>query len=107
MPYRLDPVQPSKQFSFTSPPSSLRLTSPRRCTAVEARHAIIFIASSMSATAAKELRMVQPKQNTDKKGPVKYPFWFGGSASSFAACVTHPLDLGTKRTPSWNHTYAN
>ena len=25
---------------------------------------------------------------------VKYPFWFGGSASSMAACVTHPLDLG-------------
>ncbi|KAJ8066970.1 hypothetical protein OCU04_004349 [Sclerotinia nivalis] len=24
---------------------------------------------------------------------VKYPFWFGGSASCFAACVTHPLDL--------------
>ena len=26
--------------------------------------------------------------------PVHYPFWFGGSASSMAACVTHPLDLG-------------
>lgn len=25
---------------------------------------------------------------------VHYPFWFGGSASCFAACVTHPLDLG-------------
>ncbi|ORY56124.1 mitochondrial dicarboxylate carrier [Pseudomassariella vexata] len=24
---------------------------------------------------------------------VHYPFWFGGSASSLAACVTHPLDL--------------
>ncbi|KAF7555587.1 hypothetical protein G7Z17_g2077 [Cylindrodendrum hubeiense] len=24
---------------------------------------------------------------------VRYPFWFGGSASSMAACVTHPLDL--------------
>ncbi|KAF2862541.1 phenylalanyl-tRNA synthetase [Piedraia hortae CBS 480.64] len=24
---------------------------------------------------------------------IHYPFWFGGSASSFAACVTHPLDL--------------
>ncbi|MCJ1342429.1 hypothetical protein MMC31_000613, partial [Peltigera leucophlebia] len=23
----------------------------------------------------------------------RYPFWFGGSASSFAATVTHPLDL--------------
>lgn len=25
---------------------------------------------------------------------VHYPFWFGGSASCFAAGVTHPLDLG-------------
>ncbi|KAJ0166153.1 Mitochondrial dicarboxylate transporter [Colletotrichum tanaceti] len=24
---------------------------------------------------------------------LRYPFWFGGSASSMAACVTHPLDL--------------
>ncbi|KAG4255810.1 hypothetical protein FPRO03_04758 [Fusarium proliferatum] len=24
---------------------------------------------------------------------IKYPFWFGGSASALAACVTHPLDL--------------
>ncbi|PKS06918.1 hypothetical protein jhhlp_005514 [Lomentospora prolificans] len=29
-----------------------------------------------------------------KKGrPIHYPFWFGGSASSMAAVVTHPLDL--------------
>ncbi len=28
---------------------------------------------------------------------VKYPFWFGGSASCFAACVTHPLDLGEEQ----------
>ena len=27
--------------------------------------------------------------------PISYPFWFGGTASSMAACVTHPLDLGT------------
>ena len=32
------------------------------------------------------------KQQTGK--PIRYPFWFGGSASSMAACVTHPLDLG-------------
>ncbi|KAK5213796.1 Mitochondrial dicarboxylate transporter, partial [Exophiala xenobiotica] len=24
---------------------------------------------------------------------IRYPFWFGGSASSMAACITHPLDL--------------
>ncbi|EGU79850.1 hypothetical protein FOXB_09612 [Fusarium oxysporum f. sp. conglutinans Fo5176] len=28
---------------------------------------------------------------------IKYPFWFGGSASALAACATHPLDLGTSR----------
>jgi dicarboxylate transporter 10 len=33
-------------------------------------------------------------QNKEKK-PIRYPFWFGGSASSMAACVTHPLDLRT------------
>lgn len=40
--------------------------------------------------AAKELSR---KQKWDREH-VKYPFWFGGSASCFAACVTHPLDLG-------------
>lgn len=41
---------------------------------------------------------VKPKK--EKKPlpkPIYYPFWFGGSASSMAACVTHPLDLGTHR----------
>jgi dicarboxylate transporter 10 len=38
----------------------------------------------------KELR----KSNDVKNTPVHYPFWFGGSASCFAACFTHPLDLG-------------
>ncbi|KAI1201489.1 putative dicarboxylate carrier protein [Nemania serpens] len=34
---------------------------------------------------------LQKKQVALKQ--VAYPFWFGGSASSMAACVTHPLDL--------------
>ncbi|KAI0112197.1 mitochondrial carrier domain-containing protein [Nemania sp. FL0031] len=34
---------------------------------------------------------LQKKQITLKQ--IAYPFWFGGSASSMAACVTHPLDL--------------
>lgn len=34
-----------------------------------------------------------------KQKPIHYPFWFGGSASSMAACVTHPLDLGLFTTP--------
>ncbi|KAI0601905.1 mitochondrial dicarboxylate carrier [Biscogniauxia sp. FL1348] len=47
-------------------------------------------ASAAAIAAAKPKRQkkaaVVPKQ-------VAYPFWFGGSASSMAACVTHPLDL--------------
>ncbi|KAH7133951.1 mitochondrial carrier domain-containing protein [Dactylonectria macrodidyma] len=31
--------------------------------------------------------------STKKSNAVRYPFWFGGSASSMAACLTHPLDL--------------
>ena len=35
-----------------------------------------------------------PKQDKNvQHGPIHYPFWFGGSASCFAASVTHPLDL--------------
>lgn len=33
------------------------------------------------------------KSNDVQHGPIHYPLWFGGSASCFAACVTHPLDL--------------
>ena len=33
--------------------------------------------------------------NKSTKQPLRYPFWFGGSAASMAAIVTHPLDLGT------------
>lgn len=43
------------------------------------------------------LELEQKQQHSQRK-PVKkihYPFWFGGSASCFAAAVTHPLDLGT------------
>jgi dicarboxylate transporter 10 len=41
----------------------------------------------------------QTKRNQQKKAPsIRYPFWFGGSASSMAACVTHPLDLGMSQS---------
>lgn len=42
-------------------------------------------------------------RTSNKSGPdsrIRYPFWFGGSASSMAACVTHPLDLGMLAIPS-------
>lgn len=32
-------------------------------------------------------------RDIDDYPPRHYPFWFGGSASCFAAVVTHPLDL--------------
>ena len=49
-------------------------------------------AGSSARRRTKEERAEQRKK---KMGPsIKYPFWFGGSASSMAACVTHPLDLG-------------
>ncbi|PQE04846.1 mitochondrial dicarboxylate carrier protein [Rutstroemia sp. NJR-2017a BBW] len=37
--------------------------------------------------------VVKPQIQKAKKEIIRYPFWFGGSASCFAACVTHPLDL--------------
>ncbi|KAL2290115.1 hypothetical protein FJTKL_00614 [Diaporthe vaccinii] len=48
-------------------------------------------AASASAPAKQALA---PRQTKQSHGPsIRYPFWFGGSASSMAACVTHPLDL--------------
>lgn len=49
--------------------------------------------ASSEAALAKAAREEQKKQKMAKTSR-RYPFWFGGSASSFAACVTHPLDLG-------------
>ncbi|KXL43143.1 hypothetical protein M433DRAFT_21320 [Acidomyces richmondensis BFW] len=51
----------------------------------------------MSTTAeAKKSKDVQ-------HGPIHYPLWFGGSASCFAACVTHPLDLLKVRLQTQSH----
>ncbi|KAI0011668.1 mitochondrial dicarboxylate carrier [Xylariaceae sp. FL0662B] len=36
---------------------------------------------------------VKPKKKALALKQIPYPFWFGGTASSLAACVTHPLDL--------------
>ncbi|PQE32963.1 mitochondrial dicarboxylate carrier protein [Rutstroemia sp. NJR-2017a WRK4] len=46
--------------------------------------------------------VVKPQIQKAKKEIIRYPFWFGGSASCFAACVTHPLDLGELQTRSGN-----
>lgn len=46
----------------------------------------------MASTKSAE-ELIQTERKVVQTGPIKYPFWFGGSASSMAACVTHPLDL--------------
>ncbi|VUC35143.1 unnamed protein product [Clonostachys rosea] len=46
------------------------------------------------ALAAKAEQKAEKREQRQKKSAIHYPFWFGGSASSMAACVTHPLDLG-------------
>jgi len=43
------------------------------------------------------------KDKDVRKVPIHYPFWFGGSASCFAACVTHPLDLVKVRLQTQEH----
>ncbi|KAK7229062.1 hypothetical protein V2G26_001232 [Clonostachys chloroleuca] len=45
------------------------------------------------ALAAKAEQKAEKREQRQKKSAIHYPFWFGGSASSMAACVTHPLDL--------------
>jgi dicarboxylate transporter 10 len=45
------------------------------------------------AAAATTAPPASSKKKTAAPPAVKYPFWFGGSSSSMAACVTHPLDL--------------
>ncbi|KAF2708249.1 mitochondrial carrier [Pleomassaria siparia CBS 279.74] len=54
------------------------------------------ISNKVSATEIKKSADV-------KKTPIHYPFWFGGSASCFAACFTHPLDLVQVRLQTQGH----
>lgn len=52
-------------------------------------------AVAIPEASARALAVDKPKrQKKPLPPPVYYPFWFGGSASAMAACVTHPLDLG-------------
>ncbi|KAG6025685.1 hypothetical protein E4U41_001470 [Claviceps citrina] len=56
-------------------------------------------ASDVEAAKATPVRKLTKEERAEQRKkkmgpPVRYPFWFGGSASSMAACVTHPLDLG-------------
>lgn len=47
--------------------------------------------AAIHSPAVKKAEMKVKSQT--KNAVVKYPFWFGGSASCFAAMCTHPLDL--------------
>ncbi|KPM44479.1 hypothetical protein AK830_g2077 [Neonectria ditissima] len=48
----------------------------------------VLLAKEVPVSAARE-----EKEQGKKSSAIRYPFWFGGSASGMAACVTHPLDL--------------
>ncbi|KAF2470604.1 mitochondrial carrier [Lindgomyces ingoldianus] len=55
-------------------------------------------------TLTKQVTATELKKSGDvKKTIIHYPFWFGGSASSLAACFTHPLDLVQVRLQTQAH----
>ncbi|KAI9770790.1 MAG: Mitochondrial dicarboxylate transporter [Geoglossum simile] len=56
----------------------------------------------MSCEGDTKFRRGNRERKNVKIDRVRYPFWFGGSASCFAACVTHPLDLVKVRLPNAN-----
>ncbi|KAI5863471.1 mitochondrial dicarboxylate carrier [Durotheca rogersii] len=49
-------------------------------------------AATAAAAASAKPKILEKKKALPQK-QISYPFWFGGTASSLAACVTHPLDL--------------
>lgn len=51
-------------------------------------------AEATTKSAMRAERKAEKREQRHKKSAIRYPFWFGGSASAMAACVTHPLDLG-------------
>lgn len=50
-------------------------------------------AVTASAALATTSKPVSKPVSKPASTSIHYPFWFGGSASSLAACVTHPMDL--------------
>jgi hypothetical protein len=61
------------------------------------RHASAIPIGIMSSRRRSDQAEELSRKRAWNREHVKYPFWFGGSASGFAACVTHPLDLGKKQ----------
>ncbi|KAL7926553.1 mitochondrial carrier domain-containing protein [Trichoderma austrokoningii] len=49
--------------------------------------------ATQAAASPAQLHAGEKKKTKQRAPAMRYPFWFGGSASSMAACVTHPLDL--------------
>ncbi|TVY56924.1 Mitochondrial dicarboxylate transporter [Lachnellula cervina] len=49
----------------------------------------------MSSKQSQEQQSPIKKRRNSLNKNVRYPFWFGGSASCFAAACTHPLDLAS------------
>jgi hypothetical protein len=58
------------------------------------RHTIIIFTIMSDASPFIDDQKAQLDTASVNKAPYDYPFWFGGSASCCAVCLTHPLDLG-------------
>lgn len=54
-----------------------------------------FTASCSRSNDRTAMATSTPKSQDVQRQPIRYPLWFGGTASSCAAGVTHPLDLST------------
>ncbi|KAL7624021.1 Mitochondrial dicarboxylate transporter [Parahypoxylon ruwenzoriense] len=67
-------------------------TNPNESPVASAAAAASATATTTAAAAAAAKPKILEKKTLPQK-QISYPFWFGGTASSFAACVTHPLDL--------------
>ncbi|KAK1481231.1 hypothetical protein CCUS01_04343 [Colletotrichum cuscutae] len=86
----------------SGPPSSSQL-SPLKLGQVEGAQEKQQSKAQPTATATTP---APQKQKKTAEPSLRYPFWFGGSASSMAACVTHPLDLANESLDSWYQTQA-
>jgi hypothetical protein len=74
-------------------PKEMTMTASMDATTTSAATATASAAAAASQSTKAE-RRAEKKEQRKKSSRIRYPFWFGGSASSMAACVTHPLDLG-------------
>ena len=78
--------------------SSIDIISPGNAPVEQGSKLDGSMAAAAESVASRPAKMAPLEKKA--KPPLHYPFWFGGSASSMAACVTHPLDLGPSPPPS-------